>query len=532
MERLNLWAEKGNGTVQTAGQNSSNNTLVQSSYPGCTVAVYIHGSSNLALIYSDANSTPQANPFTASNNGLAYFYAASGRYDVTFSGNGIGNNNAFTLSDYVLGQIQSINNQTGENITLLVGNSGNNFNIAANNNNITLNLPQANANNNGYLASTDWASFNNATSYNFAAPLVNNNGNVSITLPLTVAHGGTNATNAAAAFDNLSPQTTLGDLISFNNNNVAVRLPVGANNLVLTADATNSTGMKWASTNVNNANGVLPIANGGTNGNNATQAFDNLSPITTKGDLVIGNNNNIAVRLGIGGNNQSLIADASNASGARWGQVDLTAGVTGALPIASGGTSATSKNAAFDALSPANSIGDIITRSNTTGSRLPVGANGQVLTANNANSVGLSWGNVSQVASNYTVSFNNNAFITIGNNVQITLFTLGPFQKITGVTVKPGNLFLNANNSITDVTVSLGVGGNANLYTAAYSIGNNGATGNGNFQDTALWKSSNMGGNTAVLATFLAANNNFGNGVATFLTGGNVTFWVQTTSIQ
>ena len=59
----------------------------------------------------------------------------------------------------------------------------------------------------------------------------------------------------------------------------------------------------------------------------------------------------------------------------------LTTGVTGTLPIANGGTGATTKAAAFDALSPMTTAGDIIYGGTSgTGTRLGVGTNGQVLT--------------------------------------------------------------------------------------------------------------------------------------------------------
>lgn len=47
-------------------------------------------------------------------------------------------------------------------------------------------------------------------------------------------------------FDQLTPQTTKGDLIVFSGTNSA-RLPVGANGLVLMADSTQTYGVKWAS---------------------------------------------------------------------------------------------------------------------------------------------------------------------------------------------------------------------------------------------------------------------------------------------
>lgn len=60
------------------------------------------------------------------------------------------------------------------------------------------------------------------------------------------------------------------------------------------------------------------------------------------------------------------------------------------IAIANGGTGQTAKAAAFDALSPATTKGDIIAYS-TTGDRLGVGANGTVLTAASGQTTGLQW---------------------------------------------------------------------------------------------------------------------------------------------
>lgn len=65
------------------------------------------------------------------------------------------------------------------------------------------------------------------------------------------------------------------------------------------------------------------------------------------------------------------------------GTIDLTTDVTGALPIVNGGTGQTTKAAAFDALSPMTTGGDIIYGGTSgTGTRLANGSSGQVLTSN------------------------------------------------------------------------------------------------------------------------------------------------------
>lgn len=67
--------------------------------------------------------------------------------------------------------------------------------------------------------------------------------------------------------------------------------------------------------------------------------------------------------------------------------VSLTTGVTGILPIANGGTNASTKTTAFDSLSPMTTGGDIIYGgASGTGLRLANGSNGQVLTSSGGTS--------------------------------------------------------------------------------------------------------------------------------------------------
>lgn len=60
--------------------------------------------------------------------------------------------------------------------------------------------------------------------------------------------------------------------------------------------------------------GTLPIANGGTGQTSASAAFNALSPITTTGDLIVGNGVNSATRLGIGSNGFILTSNGTTAT--------------------------------------------------------------------------------------------------------------------------------------------------------------------------------------------------------------------------
>jgi len=66
-----------------------------------------------------------------------------------------------------------------------------------------------------------------------------------VTGTVAIANGGTGQTSQVAAFDALSPTTTKGDLIAYDGTD-NVRLPIGTDTFVLTADSTQATGMKWA----------------------------------------------------------------------------------------------------------------------------------------------------------------------------------------------------------------------------------------------------------------------------------------------
>ncbi len=67
------------------------------------------------------------------------------------------------------------------------------------------------------------------------------------------------------------------------------------------------------------------------------------------------------------------------------------ANVTGTVAIANGGTGQTSQTAAFDALAPTTTKGDLIVSNGSDNIRLAVGTNGYLLTADSAEASGIKW---------------------------------------------------------------------------------------------------------------------------------------------
>jgi hypothetical protein len=80
--------------------------------------------------------------------------------------------------------------------------------------------------------------------------------------------------------------------------------------------------------------GTLAIGNGGTGQTTAGAAFNALSPITTTGDLILGNGTNSATRLAIGTNGYVLTSNGTTASwaAASGGVSTFSAGTTGLTP--------------------------------------------------------------------------------------------------------------------------------------------------------------------------------------------------------
>lgn len=182
---------------------------------------------------------------------------------------------------------------------------------------------------------------------------------------LGVVRGGTGLSSVAA-----------GDLLYGSATNTLSTLAGAATNNVLLSGGV-SGAPSWGKVDLTTAvSGTLPITSGGTGQTSAAAAFDGLAPTTTRGDIIY-RNATTNTRLAVGTANYALLSDGTDPV---WGQVSLTAGVTGTLPAANGGTGISSY-----------AVGDILYASGTTTlSKLAAAAAGSVLISNGAG-VAPSW---------------------------------------------------------------------------------------------------------------------------------------------
>lgn len=121
-----------------------------------------------------------------------------------------------------------------------------------------------------------------------------------------------------------------------------------------------------------------------------------------------------ALIVGRGGDDVAALASLGttttvlhgNASGdPTFGAVSLSADVSGTLPIAHGGTGQTAKTAAFDALAPNTTKGDLVVHDGTNNVRKAVGSDGQVLTADAASTGGVKWAAAGGGSSTRAITF-------------------------------------------------------------------------------------------------------------------------------
>jgi len=119
--------------------------------------------------------------------------------------------------------------------------------------------------------------------------------------------------------------------------------------------------------------GTLALTNGGTGQTTAQAAMNSFAGAVTSGSYLRGNGTNVVM-------NTIQVADVPTLNQNTTGNA---ANVTGTVAILNGGTGQTTAGAAFNALSPITTTGDLILGTGVnTASRLAIGANSYLLTSN------------------------------------------------------------------------------------------------------------------------------------------------------
>ena len=125
---------------------------------------------------------------------------------------------------------------------------------------------------------------------------------------LAIVNGGTGQSNITEAFDALAPTTTAGDII-YRTSTDNVRLAIGSATTVLHGGAS-APAYSAVALGVD-VSGTLAIVSGGTGQSNITEAFDALSPTTTRGDMIYrGASDNL--RLAVGGAGKIIRSDGTD----------------------------------------------------------------------------------------------------------------------------------------------------------------------------------------------------------------------------
>jgi len=202
--------------------------------------------------------------------------------------------------------------------------------------------------------------------------------------------------------------------------NSGVTSLAGTANQVSVSGSTGSVTLSLPSTiNVNttgnaaNVTGTVAIVNGGTGQTTQTAAFDALSPLTTKGDLVVNNGTN-DVRLAAGTNGYLLTADSTVTEGVKWA----------AAPVTTSVANDTSTNATYYPTFATATSGTFPTAT-VSSTKLTFNPSNGVLNATVPRASNGIFINAANVSTSYTIASGDNGVsagtITVDNGVTVTV---------------------------------------------------------------------------------------------------------------
>ncbi|HEX7676098.1 MAG TPA: hypothetical protein VF412_18120 [Bdellovibrio sp.] len=224
-----------------------------------------------------------------------------------------------------------------------------------------------------------------------------------VTGTLPIANGGTGQTTKTTAYNALSPLTTKGDLVVSDGTN-NVRLAVGTDGQYLSADSTQTGGLKWVTPStgtVSNVSGTSPVVV--TSG--STTPTISVNTATTSGLGVVQIGSGIAVSSG------TISADPAN--------------FPSAVPVSKGGTGGTSLTA--NSLLMSNGTGTGLTAlSCSTGQIVGFNASG-IAGCYNANTIGYfaNGGNAFGAAASLGTTDSNSLTLLTNNTARITVASSG-----------------------------------------------------------------------------------------------------------
>jgi hypothetical protein len=238
-------------------------------------------------------------------------------------------------------------------------------------------------------------------------------GTISLAGTLDVNNGGTGAITAAAALTNLGAYPASNPNGYTSNTGTVTSVGISAPSLFsVSGSPVTSTGtlaLTYSGT-------ALPIANGGTGATTQGSAITALTGTQSSGTYLRSDGTNAALSAIQAADVPTLNQNTTGNAGSVTDGVYTTgsyadptwitslagskitgnisgsaANVTGVVAITNGGTGQTTAVAAFDALSPATTKGDLIVSDGTDNVRQAVGTNNFVLTADSTTATGVKW---------------------------------------------------------------------------------------------------------------------------------------------